>query len=212
MSSEEPCGRTGDSDECQQQSLRVLNVHPRTSVRECSGSARSRSWPCRRGSTAPGTRGRTARLLQAARRTERQDMSDTQSRSSEVEVRLDPDTAFTAFTEGLDRWWVRGPITATAPAISWRSGAPGKHLAWQRFDPPTTTRSSTARRCRGRHQRRPTRVAPLPALIETATTTGSTGCAGAGRSACAYNLAGRWGAANLDAPRRSRGQSLCEAS
>jgi uncharacterized glyoxalase superfamily protein PhnB len=30
--------------------------------------------------------------------------------SSEVEVAVDPDTAFTAFTQELDLWWVRGPI------------------------------------------------------------------------------------------------------
>jgi uncharacterized glyoxalase superfamily protein PhnB len=30
--------------------------------------------------------------------------------ASEVEVAVDPDTAFTAFTEELDLWWVRGPI------------------------------------------------------------------------------------------------------
>ena len=30
--------------------------------------------------------------------------------SSEVEVAVDPDTAFAAFTEELDLWWVRGPI------------------------------------------------------------------------------------------------------
>src|SRR6478735_10511829 len=30
--------------------------------------------------------------------------------SSSVEVAVDPDTAFTAFTEELDLWWVRGPI------------------------------------------------------------------------------------------------------
>jgi hypothetical protein len=30
--------------------------------------------------------------------------------SSEVEVAVDPVTAFTAFTEELDLWWVRGPI------------------------------------------------------------------------------------------------------
>lgn len=29
---------------------------------------------------------------------------------STVEVAVDPDTAFTAFTEELDLWWVRGPI------------------------------------------------------------------------------------------------------
>ena len=30
--------------------------------------------------------------------------------SSEVEVAVDPGTAFAAFTEELDLWWVRGPI------------------------------------------------------------------------------------------------------
>ena len=30
--------------------------------------------------------------------------------SSQVEVAVDPETAFTAFTEELDLWWVRGPI------------------------------------------------------------------------------------------------------
>src|SRR5260370_8476563 len=30
--------------------------------------------------------------------------------SSSVEVAVDPDTAFAAFTEELDLWWVRGPI------------------------------------------------------------------------------------------------------
>ena len=30
--------------------------------------------------------------------------------SSEVEVAVDPDIAFTAFTSELDLWWVRGPI------------------------------------------------------------------------------------------------------
>jgi uncharacterized glyoxalase superfamily protein PhnB len=30
--------------------------------------------------------------------------------SSEVEVAVDPDTAFAAFTSELDLWWVRGPI------------------------------------------------------------------------------------------------------
>jgi uncharacterized glyoxalase superfamily protein PhnB len=39
-------------------------------------------------------------------------MSATASRTSEVEVAADPDTAFTAFTEELDLWWVRGPINA----------------------------------------------------------------------------------------------------
>ena len=39
-------------------------------------------------------------------------MSDGRSRSSMVEVAADPHTAFTAFTDELDLWWVRGPINA----------------------------------------------------------------------------------------------------
>jgi uncharacterized glyoxalase superfamily protein PhnB len=39
-------------------------------------------------------------------------MSEVRSRSSEVEVPADPLTAFTAFTDELDLWWVRGPINA----------------------------------------------------------------------------------------------------
>jgi len=87
-------------------------------------------------------------------------MNDAQSRSSQVEVRADPVTAFTAFTEELDLWWVRGPINSYGggklvemrcePGIGGRlievydrdSGEglelaritawePGKHLAWE---------------------------------------------------------------------------------
>jgi uncharacterized glyoxalase superfamily protein PhnB len=39
-------------------------------------------------------------------------MSEARSRSSMVEVAADPFTAFTAFTDELDLWWVRGPINA----------------------------------------------------------------------------------------------------
>ncbi len=39
-------------------------------------------------------------------------MSDGRFRSSTVEVAADPLTAFTAFTDELDLWWVRGPINA----------------------------------------------------------------------------------------------------
>lgn len=39
-------------------------------------------------------------------------MSEARSRGSEVEVPADPLTAFTAFTDELDLWWVRGPINA----------------------------------------------------------------------------------------------------
>jgi uncharacterized glyoxalase superfamily protein PhnB len=39
-------------------------------------------------------------------------MNEPRSRSSAVEVAVDPMTAFRAFTEELDLWWVRGPINA----------------------------------------------------------------------------------------------------
>ncbi len=37
-------------------------------------------------------------------------MSEDRSVTSMVEVAVDPETAFLAFTEELDLWWVRGPI------------------------------------------------------------------------------------------------------
>jgi uncharacterized glyoxalase superfamily protein PhnB len=37
-------------------------------------------------------------------------MTDAQTVSSQVEVRVDAATAFKAFTEEMDLWWVRGPI------------------------------------------------------------------------------------------------------
>ncbi|MCU1427530.1 MAG: Glyoxalase/bleomycin resistance protein/dioxygenase [Actinomycetia bacterium] len=37
-------------------------------------------------------------------------MTDVQTVSSEVEVSVDPATAFKAFTEEMDLWWIRGPI------------------------------------------------------------------------------------------------------
>jgi uncharacterized glyoxalase superfamily protein PhnB len=87
-------------------------------------------------------------------------MSDARSRSSEVEVAVDPGTAFTAFTDELDLWWVRGPINSYGagklvamrcePGIGGRilevydrstgeglelaritAWETGKHLAWQ---------------------------------------------------------------------------------
>ncbi len=39
-------------------------------------------------------------------------MSEARTRESTVEVSADPQTAFTAFTDELDLWWVRGPINA----------------------------------------------------------------------------------------------------
>lgn len=38
-------------------------------------------------------------------------MSDARSITSEVEVAVDPGTAFTVFTEEMDLWWVRSPIS-----------------------------------------------------------------------------------------------------
>jgi uncharacterized glyoxalase superfamily protein PhnB/uncharacterized protein YndB with AHSA1/START domain len=37
-------------------------------------------------------------------------MTEAQTISSEVDVAVDPATAFKAFTEEMDLWWVRGPI------------------------------------------------------------------------------------------------------
>src|SRR5947209_8026285 len=56
-----------------------------------------------------GRVGQPARIVQEARR-EEEAMTDVVSVSSEVEVAVDPDTAFRAFTEEMDLWWVRGPI------------------------------------------------------------------------------------------------------
>jgi uncharacterized glyoxalase superfamily protein PhnB len=39
-------------------------------------------------------------------------MTEARSRASMVEVPADPHAAFTAFTDELDLWWVRGPINA----------------------------------------------------------------------------------------------------
>jgi uncharacterized glyoxalase superfamily protein PhnB len=39
-------------------------------------------------------------------------MTEPRSRSSVVEVAAEPGTAFRAFTDELDLWWVRGPINA----------------------------------------------------------------------------------------------------
>ena len=49
-------------------------------------------------------------------------MTEDQTVSSEVEVAVDPDTAFAAFTEELDLWWVRGPINHFAGGRSRRRG------------------------------------------------------------------------------------------
>lgn len=43
-------------------------------------------------------------------------MSEDRTVASEVEVGVDPATAFTVFTEELDLWWVRGPINFSGDA------------------------------------------------------------------------------------------------
>jgi uncharacterized glyoxalase superfamily protein PhnB len=52
--------------------------------------------------------------------------------SSEVNVPIDPDTAFAAFTEELDLWWVRGPINhwagGRAQAMRCEPGVGGRLL------------------------------------------------------------------------------------
>ena len=87
-------------------------------------------------------------------------MTASRSRTSKVEVAVDPLTAFTAFTDELDLWWVRGPINAydsgrlvtmrCEPGVGGRileiydpgtgdglelaritGWEPGRHLAWQ---------------------------------------------------------------------------------
>ncbi len=59
-------------------------------------------------------------------------MTEDRSVSSSVEVAVDPETAFTAFTEELDLWWVRGPINHHAAgrmlAIRCEPGVGGRLL------------------------------------------------------------------------------------
>ena len=66
-------------------------------------------------------------------------MTDDRSVSSEVEVAVDPGTAFRAFTEEMDLWWVRGPInffdTARAVAVICEPGVGGRIL--EVYDPAT---------------------------------------------------------------------------
>jgi hypothetical protein len=50
-------------------------------------------------------------------------MDEARSISSHVEVPTDPTTAFVAFTDELDLWWVRGPIN------HWAGGRRRHHRA-----------------------------------------------------------------------------------
>jgi uncharacterized glyoxalase superfamily protein PhnB len=59
-------------------------------------------------------------------------MSTERSVSSEVEVEVDPETAFRVFTEEMNLWWVRGPINfwdaARAVAVLCEPGVGGRIL------------------------------------------------------------------------------------
>ena len=57
-------------------------------------------------------------------------MTEARSVSAAVEVPVDPATAFAAFTDELDLWWVRGPINyfdaARAVAMVCEPGVGGR--------------------------------------------------------------------------------------
>ena len=59
-------------------------------------------------------------------------MSEARTVSAEVEVAVDPPTAFGAFTGEMNLWWVRGPINffdaARAVAVTCESGVGGRLL------------------------------------------------------------------------------------
>src|SRR5438034_724188 len=80
-----------------------------------------------------GPLGRAAGLVPAPRREEEAHVSDSYDEemvSSQVEVAVDPDTAFMVFTDELDLWIVRGPINmhhATRPsAFRFEPGVGGR--------------------------------------------------------------------------------------
>lgn len=57
-------------------------------------------------------------------------MTAGRTRTAEVEVAVDPTTAFWAFTTEIDRWWVHGPInfydSARAVGMRCESGVDGR--------------------------------------------------------------------------------------
>src|ERR1700759_266685 len=69
--------------------------------------------------------------------------------SSEVEVAVDPDTAFAAFTEELDLWRVRGPINhfagGRAMAVRCEPGVGGRLLEVYEDDALPANRCSRRR-------------------------------------------------------------------
>src|SRR5918999_1815428 len=105
--------------------------------RGSSGCGRSRSRSCGTGST--GRRRRAARIVQATPRRKERSMSEGRSRSSTVEVAADPLTAFTAFTDELDLWWVRGPINAydSGRLVEMRCEPGGGGRILEVYDPDT---------------------------------------------------------------------------
>jgi uncharacterized glyoxalase superfamily protein PhnB len=74
-------------------------------------------------------------------------MAEERSVTAEVEVPVDPATAFTAFTEELDEWWVRGPInyfdSARAVGIRCEPGVGGRIV--EVYDAATGDGLETAR-------------------------------------------------------------------
>ena len=69
-------------------------------------------------------------------------MSSTPAVSSQVEVGVDPATAFTAFTEEMDLWWQRGPInffgdSARIVEVRCESGVGGRIV--EVYDRPDST-------------------------------------------------------------------------
>ena len=82
-------------------------------------------------------------------------MTEAHTVSSEVEVAVDPATAFTAFTEEMDLWWVRGPINfwtdgGRVVEVRCEPGVGGRIM--EVLDDPPRTRSSSglASRCGSR--------------------------------------------------------------
>ena len=80
--------------------VRVFRLRPEP-IRRAPGLARS----------AAGALGRAAGLVQAPCRGEGDVMTGPRSVSCTIDVGVDPHTAFTAFTDEMDNWWMRSPIS-----------------------------------------------------------------------------------------------------
>src|SRR5687768_11469012 len=137
-----------------------MSGHHTTHVHACFDCGRNRWVPSRRGWTSSRPTPTSSSRHSRGTSTGAPALSDESVRSSEVEVAVDPATAFTIFTEELDLWWVRGPINSYGagklvamrcePGVGGRllevydrdSGdglelarivawVPGEHLAWK---------------------------------------------------------------------------------